>query len=258
MTGKISYCKLSIHPGHNGEILLTGMILFIDPYNQISLLPDWVQTVGILMIKKLGLLVSFLLLLGAVTGPSLVSAEMDPLASPTPKPPERVTAPMISGVNPEVELSEGNQGVIILSDILSPLSVQIPILIDPPQYVPNKPRGTFPVEESLPVPLQTQKAGEVTCGPQALGMVLGFKGSAAGDSSPSPDQLISFMKSRGLMYSWGTGVEELVYTTREFGYAGSRAFHNWTLEGLTAVIFSRQMVNILSIPKLILEGSSKS
>ena len=210
------------------------------------------------MIKKLGLLVSFLLFLGAVAGPSLVSAEMDPLASPTPKPPERVTAPVIFGVNPEVELSEGNQGVIILSDILSPLSVQIPILIDPPQYVPNKPRGTFLVGESLPVPLQTQKAGEVTCGPQALGMVLGFKGSAAGDSSPSPDQLISFMKSRGLMYSWGTGVEELVYTAREFGYAGSRAFHNWTLEGLTAVIFSRQMVNILSIPKLILEGSSKS
>jgi len=57
------------------------------------------------------------LLMAAVSGPSLASAEGDPLASPTPLPPERVTAPEIFGVNPNVVMSEGNQGETLPSDI---------------------------------------------------------------------------------------------------------------------------------------------
>ena len=69
------------------------------------------------MIKKCYLVASLLLLMAAVAGPSLVSAEGDSLASPTPLPLERVTAPEIFGVNPNVVLSEGNQGETLPSDI---------------------------------------------------------------------------------------------------------------------------------------------
>ena len=55
--------------------------------------------------------------MAAVSGPALVSAEGDPLASPTPLPPERITAPEIFGVNPNVVMSEGNQGETLPSDI---------------------------------------------------------------------------------------------------------------------------------------------
>ena len=34
------------------------------------------------------------------------------------------------------------------------------------------------------------------------------------------------------MYDWGTGVEELAYAARYFGFQGSYAFHNWNLEQL--------------------------
>ena len=34
------------------------------------------------------------------------------------------------------------------------------------------------------------------------------------------------------MYDWGTGVEELAFTAREFGYEGSIPFQNWSLEQL--------------------------
>jgi len=70
------------------------------------------------MIKKCYLVASILLLMAAVAGPSLVSAEGDLLASPTPLPPDRVTAPEISGVNPDVVMSEGNQGETLPSDII--------------------------------------------------------------------------------------------------------------------------------------------
>ena len=80
------------------------------------------------MINKLGLLAITLLCLGAVNGPSLVSAERNPLASPTPRPLGRITAPEISGVNPEVDLSEGKQGDTHPSDIFSPLDLKVSIL----------------------------------------------------------------------------------------------------------------------------------
>jgi len=70
------------------------------------------------MFKKSYLVASSILLMAAVSGPALVSAEGDSLASPTPLPPERVTAPEIFGVNPNVVLSEGIQGETLPSDII--------------------------------------------------------------------------------------------------------------------------------------------
>jgi len=76
------------------------------------------------MINKLGLMAITLLCLGAVISPPLVSAERNPLASPAPQQLGRITAPEISGFNPEVDLSEGKQGDTHPSDIFSPLDLQ--------------------------------------------------------------------------------------------------------------------------------------
>lgn len=186
--------------------------------------------------KRIGLQGVLLLLMAAVAGPSLVSAEGDSLASPTPLPPERVTAPEIFGVNPDVVLSEGNQGETHPSDILSAFEIQLPYLVNLPEYVQLKP---LPIQDSmtdvmsLAVPLRTQDTGKVTCGVQALGMVMDFMDLLSGEAVPTDDQLVSYVSSQGLLYEWGTGVEELAFTARAFGYSGSYAFHNWTLKQLT-------------------------
>ncbi len=188
------------------------------------------------MIKKCYLVASLLLLMAAVAGPSLVSAEGDHLASPTPLPPERVTAPEIFGINPNVVLSEGNQGETLPSDILPVFNTQLTFLVDLPEYVQLKPQSikeTRTIVKSLAIPLRTQDASKVTCGLQALGMVMDFIGPSSGEAVPTDGQLVSYISSQGLLYEWGTGVEELAYTAREFGYAGSYAFHNWTLKQLT-------------------------
>ncbi len=174
--------------------------------------------------------------MAAVAGPSLVSAEGDHLASPTPLPPERVTAPEIFGVNPNVVLSEGNQGEAHPSDIIAAFDIQLPVLINLPEYVQLKPQtiySTRTIINSLEMPLRTQNANEVTCGLQALGMVIDFIGPLSGETVPTDDQLVAYISSKGLLYEWGTGVEELAYTAREFGYAGSYAFHDWTLKQLS-------------------------
>jgi hypothetical protein len=52
------------------------------------------------------------LLMAAAADPRDAFAEGDPLASSTPQPTQRITAPVISGVNPEVVLPEGDLGDI--------------------------------------------------------------------------------------------------------------------------------------------------
>jgi len=188
------------------------------------------------MVKKCYLVASLLLLMAAVAGPSLVSAEGDLLASPTPLPPERVAAPEISGVNPDVVLSEGNQGETLPSDIIAAFTIQLPIYINLPEYVQLKPQSfqdKRTIVKSLAIPLRTQDPSEVTCGFQALGMVMDFLGPLSGEAVPTDDHLVSHISNQGLLSEWGTGVEELAYTARSFGYAGSYAFHNWTLKQLT-------------------------
>jgi hypothetical protein len=89
------------------------------------------------MINKLGLLAVTLLCLGAVIGPALVSAEGNPLASPTPQSLGRITAPKISGVDPEVVMSEGIQGDTHPSDIFSPQDLLVSIFL--PRLITYKP-----------------------------------------------------------------------------------------------------------------------
>ncbi|NQS90819.1 MAG: C39 family peptidase, partial [Chloroflexi bacterium] len=187
------------------------------------------------MNKRICLLGVFVLLMVAAADPSVVSAGVDPHASPTPRPTERITAPGISGVNPDVVLSEGNQGESHPSDIFIPVKNPFPITVDLPPYVQVKPQSieNFQNDGSdLAVPLRSQGFGQVNCGPAALDIALTFLGPVSDRTLPTTQQITSFLSSRGLMYDWGTGVEELAFAAREFGYAGSTAFHDWSFEEL--------------------------
>ena len=185
------------------------------------------------------------LFLGAVAGPFTVSAEGESLASPTPLPPERITAPEIFGINPEVAVSEGIQGESHPSDIFSSIDLQIQIPIQLPEYIEIAPLPTpepISFNRNLAVPLRTQGIGEVTCGLAALGMAMDFLDLGAGDSTPTHQQLVSFLTRQDLLYEWGTGAQELAYAAREFGYRGSYAFSHWNLEQLKEKIEKGQPV----------------
>jgi len=189
------------------------------------------------MFKKVIFLgVCFFVMVAAV-GPEVAGAGVDPLASPTPQPTERIAAPEIIGINPVVAMSEGNQGESHPSDILIPNQIYLPFKIDLPGYVDPAPlpdpaqvqRGIF-----LDVPQRLQSAGEVSCGPAALGMALDYLRGEQNIKLPSTEQLKNFLLTREMMYEWGTGVEELAYGARHYGFPGSYAFHDWTLEQLAA------------------------
>ena len=184
----------------------------------------WIAVVGVLV-----------LFLGAVAGPLTVSAEGDSLASPTLLAPERITAPEIFGINPEVVLSEGIQGESHPSDSFSAPDLQIPVLVQPLKYIEVGPLSTqepISFSRNLAVPLRTQGVGERTCGLTALGMAMEFLDLGSSDDTPAQHQLVSFLTRQDLLYQWGTGVGELAYTAREFGYRGSYAFSSWNMEEL--------------------------
>ncbi len=73
--------------------------------------------------------------MAAAAGSLQVSAGGDPLASLTPRLTQRITAPVISGVIPEVVLSEGDQGDSTPSDVLLSESLPLPVLAALPLHV---------------------------------------------------------------------------------------------------------------------------
>jgi len=88
--------------------------------------------------------------------------------------------------------------------------------------------------------MRYQTAGDVSCGVQALGMALdGIEGSA-----PTSNSLLGFLQDQGMMYDFGTGVEELAHAAQNFGYAGSLPFHGWSLENIKAELSAGQPVVI--------------
>jgi len=189
------------------------------------------------MFKRVIFLGVFIIVMVAVAGPDLVAAGVDPLASPTPRPTERIAAPEIIGINPMVAMSEGNQGDSHPSDILISDQIYFPLNVDLPEYVDLAPLSDPAHEELgilLDVPQRPQSAGEVSCGPAALGMALDYLRGDQNTKIPSTEQLKNFLVTRDMMYEWGTGVEELAYMARHYGFPGSYAFHDWTLEQLTA------------------------
>ena len=100
---------------------------------------------GAFLYKKILFPCILFLLLAAAAGPQVVSAGVDPLASPTPRPTERTTAPVISGVNPDAVLSEGNQRDGLPSDSFDPAGILLPNLVDFPLYVDLKSLSASPI-----------------------------------------------------------------------------------------------------------------
>lgn len=169
----------------------------------------------------------------AAADPKVVSAGVDPLASPTPRPTERITAPVISGVNPDVVLSEGNLGDTHPSGSFVPIGISLPALMDPPTYVDLESQSDSQV---IPPPNLSRKINNVNCGPASLAQALKILDPEGKGLAPTTNQLSDFLSARGLMYDWGTGVEELAFAAREFGYEGSIPFQNWSFKQLVDIL----------------------
>jgi len=170
-----------------------------------------------------------LLLVGASATPISVRAKGNP--PPTPEP---VKPPWITGKNPDVSLSAGEEGEFDPSGIIGYWEgVEIPLLAPPPSYVdlvPQHHADNPPAVPVLAIPQRYQDPANVTCGAAALGMALEFLSLNGEGNAPSNEALVDELKNSGLLYETGTGVEELAYLARGHGYRGTTAFHNWTLE----------------------------
>ena len=99
---------------------------------------------------------------------------------------------------------------------------------------------TPPDFTTIALPLRSQDPLDISCGVQALDMALnGLEGSA-----PSFSSILSFLQDQGMLYDFGTGVEELAHAAQNFGYAGSVSFHNWTVDDLRAKLAAGRPVNL--------------
>ena len=185
------------------------------------------------MAKKILIPCILFLLLAAAAGPDVVFAGMDPLASPTPQPTQRITAPVISGINPDVVLSEGNVGETHPSGSFSPVDISLPVFMGSPAFVALEPQTP---EQAIAVNNPGRDFSDVNCGPSALAHALDLLDPAEIISETTLNQLSSFLAARGLMYDWGTGLEELTYAAREFGFKGSYFFQDWRFEKLAEVL----------------------
>ncbi|HSB88883.1 MAG TPA: C39 family peptidase, partial [Anaerolineales bacterium] len=107
--------------------------------------------------------------------------------------------------------------------VLMPLEPIVSMPAPPAQVVPlgGNPSTGAPSFPKLSVPVRYQDSGDVSCGVQALGMAL----SAGGGSTPTSSALLGFLQSNGMMYDFGTGVEELAFAAQSFGYRGASPFY---------------------------------
>ena len=91
---------------------------------------------------------------------------------------------------------------------------------------------SIPDFANLSIPMRYQTAGDVSCGVQALGMAL----DGINSSAPTSNSILGFLQDQGMMYDFGTGVEELAHAAQNFGYSGSLPFHGWSLDQLSATL----------------------
>ena len=173
--------------------------------------------------------VIFMLLAVIAATPYSVRAEGDP-----PPPPEPVKPPWITGINPNGSLSTADQVEITPTGIISySQGVEVPLMVISPEFVALEPQivvDPIPAINSLAIPQRYQDPADVTCGAAALGMALEFLSLNGEGEAPSQVSLINDLKNSGLLYDTGTGVEELAYQARQYGYQGATAFHNWSLD----------------------------
>ena len=145
-----------------------------------------------------------------------------------PEDPEcRIAPPPSIEVIPYVAVAKGTLDEVADPGSLPPVSV--PVMYIEAVPLEDNPAPSFP---HLELPLRLQNAADVSCGVQALGMALdGLDGSA-----PTSDSLLGFLQGNGMMYEFGTGVEELAYAAMAFGYGGSHAFHGAALGDLASLL----------------------
>ena len=184
-----------------------------------------------------------IILVLAVVGasPITVQAEDDP--PPTPQP---VKPPWITGINPNISLSTAEQEEFTPAGIITTSQgVEVPLLAAPPDFVDLIPQASGDPTlnmDPLAVPQRYQDPADATCGAAALGMALEFLSLSGDGASPSQAALVSDLKSSGLLYETGTGVEELAFLARQYGYQGTSAFHDWTLDQLREQLSSGKPV----------------
>ena len=164
------------------------------------------------------------LILAAV--PMVVNAEGGP---PPPQPtPIRIDPPLIRGVNTHAAGEEVEQTDLAPSEF-SAGSTFSTALLEAPAYLPHL---TLP-PAGRNVPSHSTPAADVGCGPRALAGVLE---ALEGQEAPTGDQLLADLRGRGLLYEWGTGVEELAYLARLYGFSGSLPFHGSDLDQIKVLL----------------------
>ena len=136
-------------------------------------------------------------------------------------------------VNPHPATADGDLTSVEAVGELVPLEAVISMPAPRADVVPLG-DVSAPSFSSLSVPVRYQDPSDVSCGVQALGMALDGLGAGA----PASSALLGFLQGNGMMYDFGTGVEELAYAAQSFGYRGSYAFHNASLADLAGELAS--------------------
>ena len=136
-------------------------------------------------------------------------------------------------VNPDPLSASGAPAGVEAPGILMPVEAVLPMPA-PQIAVAPLDEKTGPSFSSLSVPLRFQDPSDVSCGVQALGMAL----DALPGGPPTSSALLGFLQGNGMMYDFGTGVDELAYAAQSFGYKGSYAFHGASIADLSSQLAS--------------------
>ncbi len=168
----------------------------------------------------------------AVLMPFAVAADGCPPENPN----CNIEPPQSIEVNADPLHADGSPIELAEPGMLSPQLIPMPL----PRRVDPLPAAEAegPSFETLPVPMRYQDPDDVTCGVQALGMAL----SGLGEGAPSSAAIQTFLENNGVMYEFGTGVEELAYAAQSLGYEGSLPFHDWTLDDVRAELSAGRSV----------------
>jgi len=134
--------------------------------------------------------------------------------------------PQSREVNPAPARADGSAVEVATAGDLPPIEITVHVLA--PAFGEPAPIGTS--IETIAVPVRYQDPGDVSCGVQALGMAL----DALPGAAPTSSAMLGLLQDNGMMYDFGTGLEELAYAAQSYGYKGSFAFHSASLDQLQA------------------------
>jgi hypothetical protein len=147
-----------------------------------------------------------------------------------------IPLPQSIQVNPGGKLGDAEIGSYTDPGLFVSAHLSVPM----PEFLPlpNADLNSSILSSFLPLGMRFQAPSDVSCGVQALGMAM--EGVAA--PAPSSPAILEFLQSSGMMYDFGTGVEELSYAAIHYGYAHSSAFHGWSMGELKSEILAGRPV----------------